>query len=63
MSRESAGILLAVIGGIALAVAGVKFFVIGFYPEELVPFAVIGVVGAALCWTGSKLYQAAKQAG
>ncbi|MET0930602.1 MAG: hypothetical protein ABWX74_13865 [Aeromicrobium sp.] len=63
MTKESIGMLLGAVGGVAVLIAGIKLFVIGYYPDELVLFVVIGAVGAGLCWTGSRIYQTAKQEG
>lgn len=63
MSKVNLGLLLASVGAIGVAIAGIKFFVVGFYADEFILYAAIGIIGAALCWSGSKIYQTGKQEG
>lgn len=57
---EKVGAALFVVGAVLAGVALVKFFAIGFYQDEIVPFALIGALGLALCWSGSKIFTASR---
>ena len=57
---KSAGIGLLVVGGVLFLIAMIKFTVIGYYPEDVTPFGILGAVGTLGLWAGSKLWKSAE---
>lgn len=55
--------VLIAIGVVGLAIAIVKFSIIGYYPEDVVPFGAIGLVGAGLLALGNRIHSGAKGRG
>lgn len=56
--RTVLGAFLYVLLGVGVILVGIaawKFYIDGFYPDELVPFAIVGAVGIAICWIAAKL--------
>ncbi len=50
-----AGIILLVVGAILVAIAFWKFRIDGFYPYEVLPFAIVGIAGFALGAIGIRI--------
>ncbi|MDN5851441.1 MAG: hypothetical protein L0K86_01095 [Actinomycetia bacterium] len=48
------GKVLLGIGAILAIVAFVKFSIIGYYPDEALPYGIIAVVGLGLVWAGNR---------
>ncbi|QBR73257.1 hypothetical protein [Microbacterium sediminis] len=59
MSKSAIAWLLIALGGIGVAVFLIKMVIIGYYPNELVPFVILGVISAALLWLGGRFRKAA----
>lgn len=53
--RNSKRIVIAVIGGVLVAIGFIKLTVIGYYPSELPPFIAIVVIGGVLSYIASKM--------
>ncbi|MGV1004809.1 MAG: hypothetical protein ACOYEV_08585 [Candidatus Nanopelagicales bacterium] len=51
-----------IVGGLMCLAALVKLMVIGFYPEELMPWLAVLLIGAAGVWAGEKFGKASTQA-
>lgn len=54
MSKSAIGWLLIALGGIGAAIAMVKFVIIGYYPNETIPFAILAFVGLGALWLGDR---------
>lgn len=62
MTKKQQGIAITAVGAILLAIALIKFTIIGFYPSETLPYGILFAAGAAITWFGNKRFNAAKQA-
>ncbi|MFT4259317.1 hypothetical protein [Microbacterium sp.] len=54
MSKQSIGWALIVAGGICVAIAMIKLSIIGYYPDEFLPFMILAVVGLGGLWVGDR---------
>lgn len=61
MSEKNRGVLLMAIGAIPLAIAVIKLWGIGYYPNELPLYLGLLVGGMALAGWGNRIYNKAKQ--
>lgn len=52
---QPAVLLSRVVGGILFGIAVIKFFIIGYYPDEMLRYGVVMAIGAALLWVGERL--------
>ncbi|MDN5931060.1 MAG: hypothetical protein L0I24_08360 [Pseudonocardia sp.] len=52
------GWILTVLGVVLAGIAVIKLSVVGYYPEELPPYAVLALVGAGLLWAARRWGQA-----
>lgn len=48
------GWVLTVLGVILAGTAVIKLSIIGYYPDELVPYAVMALLGAGLLWGANR---------
>ncbi len=61
MSKKNRGRLVGGIGIAAVLAALIKFGAIGFYPDEVLPYGALLVVGVVLFWLGNRMYTQAKE--
>lgn len=59
VSKSSIGWLLIVLGGAGVAIFLIKVSIIGYYPGEFAPFAVLGFASAVTLWIGDRFRKAA----
>lgn len=59
---KSAAIGLFVVGSVLFLIALIKFTVIGYYPEDVTPFGILGAGGTLGLWVGAKLWKMAENA-
>jgi hypothetical protein len=57
---KSAGTGLFVVGAVLFLIALIKFTVIGYYPEDVTRFGILGAVGTLGLWVGAKLWKTAE---
>jgi hypothetical protein len=59
---KSAAIGLFVVGSVLFLIALIKFTVIGYYPEDVTPFGILGAAGTLGLWVAAKLWKMAENA-
>lgn len=48
------GWAMTALGAILAGIAIVKLSIIGYYPDEIVPYAIVALLGAGLLWGAKK---------
>lgn len=64
MSKLSIGWSLIAVGGVCAAIGVIKFVIIGYYPNEFLPYIILMLIGVGALWVGDRFRrQAAIDAG
>ncbi|WP_159620911.1 hypothetical protein [Ruania rhizosphaerae] len=63
MKKTHIGGLVTGVGAVMALIAFIKLAIIGYYPDEFVPFIVLMLAGAGVLALGNKIYRTGKLEG